>query len=512
MRRAGFEKECLIGIDIGTQSLRALLVDRSARLRVLASRPTPTLRPRPGFAEHDPEALWHSVLAVLGELASRIPKDHEVAGIAVASFGESCVLLDTHGAPLGNALAWFDRRTEEDAASLAGRIPPDRLFAVTGLASDPTYTLYKLLHVRRVAPERFAAARRMLNIADWIAFRLCGEAATDFSLASRTSCLDLRNRSWSAELLGELGFDRTFFPPLRPSGAPLGAVRTAVLTETGLPGRPLVGVGAHDHIAGAFAAGSLAEGVILDSMGTAEAILTAARQPTMTPDIVQQGYAQGAIERDQPLFYLGGAIYSSGGTVEWARHLFGGSLSHQALIGEARSIAPGSNGVSFLPHLAYGSPPHPDIKARGAFLGLTAAKGRGEMFRAVLEGLAMEARGVLDGMSKAARLAVPGEIIVIGGNTRNRLLLEIKANTFGRPVTVIADPEATALGVALMGGIAAGLWPDLRRALGEIERERFVVDPEPVSIPLYDELYRTVHARLYPALRPINTLLVRREE
>ncbi|HUC16476.1 MAG TPA: FGGY family carbohydrate kinase [Acetobacteraceae bacterium] len=516
MGNEALRADCLIGIDIGTQSLRGLLIDRSARLRVLASRPTPTLRMREGSAEHDPEALWQATLAILRELAPQVPKGHAVAGIAAASFGESCVLLDAHGQALGKAMAWFDRRTERDAAWLTERIGPERLFALTGLAPDPTYTLFKLLWARRTMPDRFGSVRRMLNIADWIAFRLSGEVATDFSLASRTACLDLPNRIWSAALLREVGFDIEIFPPIRASGTALGPVRPQVLAETGLPGSPIVGVGAHDHVCGAFSAGALSagalsNGVVLDSMGTAEAILTAMRQPVMSPDLLRQGYAQGAAARDRPLFYLGGTIYSSGGAVEWTRRLFGQDLSHQALIGEAELLSPGSNGVSFLPHLAYGAPPHADITARGAFLGLTSAKGRSEMFRAVLEGLAMEARSVVAGMTDLAGLGEPEAIIVIGGNTRNRLLLEIKASTYGRPMTVIAEPEATALGAALLGGIAAGLWPDLRRALAEIERETFVVDPCPDWIPIYDEYFNTVHARLYAALQLIHAQLAKYE-
>ena len=506
MSRNDLAADCLIGIDVGTQSLRALLTDRGGRLRASASRPTPTLQPRPGSAEYDPEALWRTTLAVLAEVVQKIPAGRAVAGIAAASVGESCVLLDAAGKPLGNAIAWFDRRTEEDAAWLAERITPERLFDVTGLALDPTYTLCKLLWTRRVMPERFAAARRMLNIADWIAFRLCGVPATDFSLASRTCCLDLRARRWSADLLGALGLDLGLFPTIRASGTTLGYVLPDVLAATGLAGRPVVGVGAHDHVCGGCAAGAWAENVLLDSMGTAEAMLTGTRHPVMAPAIVQQGYIQGAIERDQPLFYLGGTINSSGGAVEWVRGLLGG-VSHDVLIAEANRIAPGSDGVSFLPHLAYSAPPHADITARGAFLGLTAATCRGALFRAVLEGLAMEARLVVDGMGALAGVCPPHSIVVIGGNIRNSLFLEIKASVFGRPIRAVAEPEATALGAALLGGIAAGLWPDLAHALVEFERREIVVDPRVEWIALYDRFFQTVHTRLYTMLQPINARL-----
>jgi sugar (pentulose or hexulose) kinase len=347
----------------------------------------------------------------------------------------------------------------------------------------------------------------MLNIADWIAFRLSGEAATDFSLASRTACLDLGRRCWSAELLSTVDIDIRLLPPIRPSGTALGPIRPDVLKATGLPGRPLVGVGAHDHICGWFAAGEMDDGVLLDSMGTAEAILTAVRQPVTVQDIVRQGYAQGAIEQDEPRFYLGGTINSSGGAVEWFRRLFAGGLAHQWLIEEAAASPPGSNGVYFVPHFAGAGPPFADVPARGAVLGLTASTGRGDAFRAVLEGLALEARSVRDAMMVLPGVPVPRSVLVIGGHVHNRLLLEIKASVYRQALRVIAEPEATALEAALLGGIAAGLWPDLRTALMEVRREEFNIEPRPDWIDTYEVTFTRSYFRLTPLLRPVNETL-----
>ncbi len=495
--------DCLIGIDVGTQSVRALLIDRSGQLRVCASRPTPTLRPRPGWAEHDPEALWQAVVAVLGEVAAQVPAGETVAGIAVASLGEACVLMDAADQSLGNIIAWFDRRSEEDAH----RISAERLFSITGLAPDPTYTLCKLLWTRRTMPALFARAHRVLNVADWIAFRLSGEAATDFSLASRTACLDLGQRCWSVELLREVDIDIGLLPAIRPSGSALGQVRSDVLKATGLPGRPVVGVGAHDHVCGWFAAGAMDEAVLLDSMGTAEAILTAVGRPVTVHDIVRQGYAQGAIERDESRFYLGGTINSSGGAVEWFRRSFAADVAHQRLIEEASASPAGSNGLCFVPHLVGAGPPFAHVPARGALLGLTASTGRGDAFRAVLEGLALEARSVRDAMMVLPGVAVPRSVLIIGGHVRNRLLLEIKASVYRQELRVIAEAEATALGAALLAGTAARLWPDLRTALTEVRREEFNIEPRPNWVGAYEEIFTRSYSRLTPLLRPVNETL-----
>ena len=508
----------LVGIDIGTQSIRALLADAAGRTLACAGRPTPTITLGPGRAEYDPETLWTTTLAALREVAAAVPAGGEVVGIACASMGEACVLVGADGAPLGRAITWFDRRTEAVAAGFGQRAGADRLFRITGLPVDPTLTLCKLLWHREDDPAQFARVRGVFNLADWIAWRLCGEAATDLSLASRTFCLDIQARAWSAEMLDLAGLSAGLLPPIRPSGTRLGPVRAEVLAETGLRGRPVVGVGAHDHVCGGFAAGAARPGVLLDSMGTAEALYLTVARPVATGATRGLGFAQGAIglrgdEGPTGFAYLGAGMNCSGGSIEWFRSLLGDSEHNLAardrLIAEASGVAAGSQGTCFLPHLAYSTPPVVDLAARGAFVGLTAGTSRGAMFRAVLEGLAMEARFSVDAMSALPGAGVPTEIRAIGGNTKNPLFLRIKASVFGRPLTVIAEPEATALGAALLGGLAAGVWPDLATALGAIVQERRIVEPDPDWTDRYDGLYEGIYRKLYPALASISHDLTR---
>jgi xylulokinase len=499
----------LIGLDCGTQSVRALLADARGRTLACAARPTPTIAIAPDQAEHDPEALWQAACAGLRELATKIPAGGEVAGIACASMGEACVLLDAEDAPLARTITWFDRRTEPLAAAFAERVGIETLFDRTGLPADPTVTLAKLLWHRATDPAGFARARRVLNLADYLAYRLCGEAATDLSLASRTQLLDIATLDWSEAMLRDAGLDRSLLPPIRPSGTRIGPVRGAVLEATGLPGRPVVAVGGHDHVCGAFAAGVVRPGILLDSMGTAEALFATVDRPVVTRANRHLGFWQGVLGIDRRFAYVGAGINSSGGAVEWLRRLFGDAADRAALIAEAAALAPGSGGVVFLPHLAYATPPIVDLEARGAFLGLTAATTRAALFRAVLEGLAMEARLCVDAVAALPGAGRPDEIRVIGGSTRNALWLGIKAAVFGRPLTVIEEPEATALGAALLGGVAAGLWPDLPAALRAIAQPVRVVAPDPAWAACYDRLFRSIYERLYPTLAPLTHALAR---
>ena len=498
----------LIGLDCGTQSIRALLADDAGRTRALASRPTPTIAIAPGQAEHDPQALWQTVLAVLAEIAAALPDDMTIAGIACASMGEACVLLDDAGDPAARTITWFDRRTEPDAAWIATGIGADAVAAITGMPVDPTMTLCKLLWHRRTDPAGFARVRRVLNLADYIAFRLSGEAATDRSHASRTMLLDINGGAWSAPVLAAAGLDPALLPPIRPSGTCLGPVRTEVLAATGLRGRPVVGVGGHDHVVGGFAAGAVRPGVLLDSFGTAEALLRTVPRPVLTDATRPLGFWQGMIGLDRDFAYVGSAINRAGGAIEWLSGLLGGP-PRATLLAEAAALPPGSRGTLFLPHLAYAAPPVVDLAARGAFLGLTAGTERGALVRAVLEGLAMEARLAVDALSALEGAGPPEDIRMIGGGTRNDLLLRIKAAVYGRDLTVIDEPEATALGAALLGGAAAGLWPDLGTALGAIVQARRTIAPDPRWTEAYAHLLDTAYRRAYPALAPVSHALSR---
>lgn len=496
----------LIGLDLGTQSVRALLADDRGTTLACARRPTPLCRLADGAAGYDPDALFATVLDLLADVAKAVPPGGAVAGIACASIGESCVLVDAAGRALAPSLVWYDRRTEEDARTVAATIGRDRLFRITGYPPDPTLSLCKLLWHRRAEPEVFARAARVLPISPWIAFRLSGVAAVDPSLAARTLCLDVARRDWSEEILQALGLDPALLPPIVPSGAALGPVRPEVLAATGLPGRPIVGVGAHDHICGGFLAGATKPGVLLDSLGTSEAVLVTADRPALTEATRDLGFIQSAAALDRRFFLVGSGLNRSGGAVEWARRTIGGETGLDALVAAAGTVPAGSGGVCFLPHLAYSSAPRRDTAARGAFVGLTDATDPAALYRAVLEGIAMEARVIADALVALPGVAAPREVRLIGGGTRNPTLLEIKASVLDRPLTVFDEPEVVALGAAVLGGVAAGLWPSFDAALGHLRLPTHRVVPDADLVAAYARLF-PIYAELHGALAGVNRAL-----
>ena len=427
----------VIGVDIGSTSIKAIAFDIHGRKVAAASRPTPMIRTETG-GEYHPDAIFETATAVLAEVG-KILGGRPAAGIAATSIGESCVLVDAQGRALVPSIAWFDRRTGHQADAIVRRIDQERIFAITGIGVEFIFTLTKLLWMRAHWPDAIARAQRVLMMADWIAYRLSGVAATDPTLASRTLYYDIRGHRWSDQLLALAGLAADFPAPLMPCGAPLGPVRPEILAATGLAGAPLVAVGGHDHIVGAIASGLNRPGTVVDSVGTAEGVILATTAPLRSLETTRRGYVQGAIEPGR-VYCLAGSLFSSGGAMDWVRSVTGGT-DQAALAGAAAKVPPGSHGVIFLPHLANGPPPKPDEKARGAFLGLSAATGPADLYRAVVEGVAMQARMMLDGMASLPGVRPPQELRLTGGVTRNRLFVEIKAAVFGRRLILVDEPE-----------------------------------------------------------------------
>jgi xylulokinase len=493
----------LVGVDAGTTNTKAVVVDAAGSVLAVASEPTPIAYPQPEWAEYEGESLWRSSVLAIRRALEQVASPERVVGIAFASMAETAMSLDAAGAETGPAIAWFDRRTRAEVAEIAQRIGTDRLFAISGLAPSPIFGLCKLLWHRRHRPEAFARTVRWLNVADYLAWRLCGEMATDYSLACRTFALDIGALAWSDEVLGAMAVDAGLMAPLAPSGRRLGTVGAAA-AATGLPRGCAVAVGGHDHVVGALAADAMRPGVLLCSTGTTEAQLMGLAAPARDPALGRAGYSQGVIVVDAPVWFVVGGLSTAGAAVDRFRRTMGGGADYATLIEEAAATPPGSLGAGFLPQLRLGTPPHPDAHARGAFFGLSTDLTRGCLFRAVLEGMAADTHRCALAMAALAQAPPPGAIRVIGGLTRNPVYMRIKASLAGQPITVIELPDAVAMGAALLAGIGAGVYRDLADAQARMRRDERVIAPDSGEHAFYRRFVDEVHAPAYPQLRPVH--------
>lgn len=501
------EPPILLGLDIGSGSVRALAFDGRGRLLALGQTETPTERPCRGWAEFPADALWGAVKTAVAEALADLPERDGIKGVGVGSVGESAFPIDATGREADAAIAWYDQRTGETLAWLEDTVGTDRLTSITGLTPDLSFGLCKILWTRHHRPDVFAAARHWLNVADWAGWRLSGEMRSDPSLAARTLALDIRARDWSQEILAAADLPHDLYAPIAANGTSLGTVRPDVAAELGLPPGVMVGVGGHDHVMGSVVAGAGKPGLVIDSMGTAETILFTAEAPLFDPRFFQRGYAQGAVDPGRPLVYVLGGAYTAGASVEWARKAVFGGADHTSVIAKAETASAGAGGVMFVPHLRNSAMPNPDADARGAFIGLSADTTDGDLARAVYEGVAFEVRNVFEGLADIDGLAPLTEIRAISGGARNDLLLRIKASCHNHPIRAAAMEEITALGAALMGGVAAGIWPTAENGAAAIAADMGwrTIEPVPEWVPLYEERYRDAYVRIYDALRSIRT-------
>lgn len=501
----------VIGVDAGTTNTKAVLFDPNGRMVASASEPTPIHYPRPEWAEYEGETLWRVAAGAIRSVLAQVDDPGRVVGICFSSMAETAVPLDQAGEATGPAIAWFDKRSRAEVDFIVERVGQDRLFAISGLAPEPIYGLGKLLWHKRYRPEAFARTVKWLNVSDYLAWRLSGEMATDYSLACRTYALDLGALAWSEEILGAVDVDPALMAPLARGGQAIGRVGEAGAAATGLARHCTVAVGGHDHIVGAIAADAMRPGVILSSTGTTEASLMGADRPGRDPALGRAGYAQGIAYVDEPVWYVMGGLFTAGGAIDWFRKNVAGGTDYATLVEEAAAAPPGSHGAVFLPHLRLGTAPRPNMHAKGAFIGLSTDITRGDLFRALLEGLAADSRHCTDTMLKLMPAGPPSDVRIIGGLTRNPLYMAIKAAVLGRPVTVIDLPDSVAAGAALLATLGAGLHPNQKAATAAMRRGETTVEPDPALIPFYDRLLREVIIPAEPALRPIHDALPRTE-
>jgi xylulokinase len=248
--------------------------------------------------------------------------------------------------------------------------------------------------------------------------------------------------------------------------------------------------------------GALGPGILFNSLGTAEALTVTLDRPSTEPELMRLGYSQGAVEVEQPLYYVFGGFPTSGACIVWFRQLFDG-IGHVALIEAAGEVPAGCHGVTFLPDLRGRISPVPDPLARGAWFGLAADSGRPALYRAVLEGLAFESRQTVDSLEALGMPAIR-EIRAIGGNTRNPLLMQIKASVFRQPIKATEMAEVSALGAALMGGLAAGAFDSLAQGQARLGPALRVIDPVGAWLDRYEGHYREVYQPAYAALRAVH--------
>lgn len=459
--------DLLLGLDLGTTSVKALLTDASGATVASASAEHPLATPRPGWSEQDPaDWLRSAVLATREALARAVAAGHADAGTRVAAIGFSgqmhgAVLVDRADEPVRPCILWNDSRSAAECEELDARIGAPEILARTGNRMLPGFTAPKVRWVQRHEPDAWRRTDCVLLPKDWLRLKLGSGRATDAADASGTLYFDVANRRWSDAMLHDLGMRASQVPACHESPEVVDRLSPAMAAAMGLPaGTPMV-AGAGDQAAAAIGAGITAPGRLAATLGTSGVLFAASDRFRASPDGALHAFCHALPGR----WHLMSVMLSAGGSLRWfmdtmardlgARAAAEGRKAHEILDEEAARIACGSEGVTFVPTLAGERCPVPNPTATGAFHGLTLAATQAHLARAVLEGVAASMALCLDQVRAAG--IHPTEAIAAGGGFASRLWAQMHADAFGIPLRPAAANEGSARGAALLAGLGVGL-------------------------------------------------------
>lgn len=480
-----------LGIDLGTSGVKALLVDGEQRVLDTATSPLHVSRPRPLWSEQDPEDWWAATGDAVAALRSRQPIAFAaVRGIGLAGQMHGATLLDERDRVLRPAILWNDGRCGEQCRELERREPRSR--EITGNLAMPGFTAPKLLWVADTEPEIFRAVRRVLLPKDWLRLRLTGEYVSEPSDAAGTLWLDLARRDWSPTMLEATGLGTDAMPRLVEGSEIGGRLRAAVAREWGLaPELPIAG-GAGDNAGGAVGVGVIRPGEAFLSLGTSGVYFVPIDTLATNPERGVHTFCHCL----PATWHQMSVILSAASCLSWLTALLG-AADENALLAEADDAPTDAQAPLFLPYLSGERTPHNDPHAKGVFFGLTHATRRGDLARAVLEGVAF---ALADGQDALLEIGTKIEqVALIGGGARSALWAEILASVLGRPLTRSAGAEVgPAFGAARLARLAAtGEEPQHVCTAPPVER---LIEPDPSLL----DLCRERHARfrqLYADLR-----------
>ena len=483
--------DLLLGIDIGTTNIKAVLATPNGQVLAQAHTGYPTYRPRPNYVEQDPEDWWQGAItvtrAVMGMITA-VPE--QIVGIGISGQGCAVTLIDESGQVVRPAIIWMDSRAESQCETLR-QTCADAILQRNGKQPAPYNADPVLMWLQQHEPQSIAAAQCSLTTTGYINYRLTGEPVENISDASILFAFDLAKDTWSDELIDAFGLPRKLYPRTAPSHEIIGGLTTLAARELGLrPGTPVI-AGGEDTSSSGLAIGAGRPGQAFLSLGTAGTMYVVEESPTIHPQLLTFRHVL------PDSYLLGGSMAAVGGALSWCRDLLGGHADFGTLTALAAQAKPGADGLIFLPYLSGELQPINDGNARGVFFGLSMRTGQPQFIRAVMEGAAYAiAHNVKIATGTGASI---NEIRAVGGPTRSPLWCQIMADVIGKPLSVLVDNTGAPLGNALLVATSLGLIDDPVAVANSEAFVGHVYTPRPDRQAIYEPLF-AMYQRLYPLL------------
>ena len=495
-------KPLLIGLDIGTTSVKGTLIDTTGRILTESSRPHDLLSPQVGWAEERADLWWENTLAVLKDLAaSQDSHGGRVKAVATSGMVPALVILDATGRPLRNSIQQNDARTSVEIALLKSKLDEKVFFAATGGSINQQNIPPRLLWLFKHEPEVMAQAQQIMGSYDYIAYKLTGKYSVERNWALESGMYDVHQEAWIPWVLEAAGITSDLLPLVKGPGEPLGYLLPELAQDLGFDKDLLVAVGSGDHVASAFSAGVKDDGDVLLKFGGAGDILIGSQQLVSDPRIFLDYHLIPG------QYLLNGCMASSGSLVKWfARTFFAQQIEDYEQAGRnfyaeldnlAQSIPPGSDGIITLPYFIGEKTPIMDARARGVFFGLSLHHQAAHLYRSVLEAVGY---GFYHHLVVFREMGLnPSRYYMSNGGSKSTLWRQIVTDIVGAPVEYITRHPGSSLGAAFIAGMAIGVFQDWSE-VDQYITERELMEPDMQKHAIYQE-YFGVYCDLYEQLK-----------
>jgi ribulose kinase len=482
-------RPAVLGLDVGTESTRAGLFGLDGMLLAEGRSRYSTAFPAPGRAEQDPAAVWDAVTLATRACLQAAAGAAVPLACSLSATAVTVVTLDADAVPTGPALLWMDTRATAEAAEITATRHPSLWF--TGGSVSPEWMLPKALWLRRHQPDRYFAARWLVELHDWILFQLTGRWALSSATASAEWGYDPHTCTWPEDLLSEIGLaDLTARWPqtaLAP-GEAAGPLTGAAAAATGLPPGLPVFQGLMDSFAAALACDVFRPGRAALSLGSSSSYMALTPDPASDPRLL--GPIRNAL--GPGTYLMQGGQTSAASVVRWFTTELGCGLDAAALDAEAALVPPGSGGIIALDTWQGNRTPFRDPRRRGAFTGLRLGHRRAHLYRAILEAVAFGGRQILDVFSDIGMEL--SELVLSGGASQSLLWTQIHADVLDHPLLRLSQPLPAALGAAICAAAGVGAHPGIRTAAAAMSQVAPAAEPNPVNRDAYAAAFRAYKA------------------
>jgi len=482
----------LLGIDVGTTGCKVIAFNDHGRPIARAAAEYQLEFPRPGWIELDPNVVWQRLAKSIRAVAARTRRD-PIKAIAISAQGEAFLPVDRKGDPLSNSIVTFDSRASRNVEWWERRMGRMKIFRTTGMPLSAMGTLPKLQWLLK-NKKSARSAKYFLCYHDFVVMKLGLQPVIDYSLAARTMMFDVRSLRWSDPILAALRVDREQLAQPVASGSVIGRISSAAAQKLGLPRDTVVVAGGHDQPCAALGSGAMRSGEAAYSVGTVECITPVFNHPVRSALMMHNNLC--SYPHVVPGKFVSLAFNFTGGSLlKWYRDAFGGT--YDSLV---QASAKKPTKLLVLPHFTMTGTPLMEVRSKGVIAGLQLSTSKEEVTRSLLEGVTYEMRHNVELLERSG-IAVK-RFRAVGGGSKSRIWMQIKADIMNRPIEVMEVTEAGCLGAAMLAGVATGTYGSVGEATRATVRSAGVYEPNSSSSRYYAERYK-LYSRLYPSLAPL---------